>query len=361
MRQLHPPGVASRRGRDTIAGMTGRQRIIALLNGQPTDSLPFMPITMQFAGDLIGVPYKRYVTDHRVLVEAQLRVAERFDVDYVSCISDPARESADCGALVLMPDDGPPAHDEDHPLLLDKGVLATLTAPDPLGGGRMTDRVRAVGLFKRKVGRDKLIEGWIEGPCAEGADLRGLNNLMLDFYDDPGFVNDLFAFAVEMELKFAQAQLDAGCDLIGIGDAAASLVGPDLYREIVWPYEKQMVDGVHAMGGLVRLHICGNTRRILADIGRLGCDIVDLDYFSPVAEAREAMGAKQVLLGNMDPVRILRNSGPETIIATLGECHAAAGARFIVGAGCEVPRDTVHAHLDAMRAYARNASVQADG
>src|ERR1019366_2922794 len=106
-----------------------------------------------------------------------------------------------------------------------------------------------------------MIEGWVEGPIAEGADLRGINTLMLDFFDDPAFVRDLFAFVVEMELRFAREQLRAGADVIGVGDAAASLVGPDIYNELVWPYEKKLVDGIHALGGKARLHICGNTRR----------------------------------------------------------------------------------------------------
>ena len=135
--------------------------------------------------------------------------------------------------------------------------------PDPLTAVRMSDRVRAAGLFREKVGDRKLVEGWIEGPCAEAADLRGINTLMMDFFDDPTFVRELFEFTLQLGIRFAKAQVDAGADLIGVGDAAASLVGPDFYREFVWPYEKRLVDELHAMGTRVRLHICGNTTAIL--------------------------------------------------------------------------------------------------
>ena len=64
--------------------MTGHDRIVATLDGSPVDSLPLMPITMMFAADQIGVPYGKYATDHRVLAEAQIRTAEKFDFDYVS-------------------------------------------------------------------------------------------------------------------------------------------------------------------------------------------------------------------------------------------------------------------------------------
>jgi len=247
----------------------------------------------------------------------------------------------------------PPAINEGCALLVDKTRLVNLHIPDPLECPRMRDRIMAAELFREKVGGEKCIEGWIEGPCAEGADLRGINTLMMDLYEDPGFVRDLFAFVVELELQFAKAQVEAGIDLMGVGDAAASLVGPQLYEEFVWPYEKQLVDGLHALGAPVRLHICGNTTPILEGMGRLGCEIVDLDSLAPLAEARKAMGPTHVLLGNIEPVGALRNGTPESVFEAVARCHSEAGQRFIVGAGCEVPRDTPYPNLDAMRRYAR--------
>jgi len=334
--------------------MNGYERTLAMIEGRPVDHLPNMPITMMFAADQVGQPYGRYARDHRVLGEGQLRTAEVFGFDYVSSISDPAREAADCGAVVQYFDNQPPAIDEVNALLADKTALAGLEVPDPLGGGRMHDRVQANALLREKAGGQLLVEGWIEGPCAEAADLRGINRLMLDFYDDPAFVRDLFEFIVDMELRFAKAQVEAGADILGMGDAAASLVGPQIYEEFVWPYEKRMVDALHAMGTRVRLHICGNVNRILKPIGALGCDIVDLDFMVSVAKAREAMGPDQVLLGNLDPVKVLRNGTPESITAAVAQCHREAGPRYIVGAGCEVPRDTPAANLLALRDYARS-------
>jgi MtaA/CmuA family methyltransferase len=333
--------------------MNGRQRIEALLEDKPVDCLPQLPITMMFAADQIGVKYGEYAADYRKLVEGQIATAEKFDFDYVSCISDPTREAADCGANIEFFDDQPPAVNERACLLADKSVLAGLKIPDPLGGGRMHDRVKAAALFKEKVGEELMIEGWIEGPCAEAADLRGINHLMLDFYDDPGFVRDLFEFVLEMECQFAQAQIDAGAKLIGIGDAAASLVGPQIYDDFVFEYEQKMVRRVQEMGGIVRLHICGNTSRILTGMGKLGCEIVELDSMVSMAQAREEMGPDQVLLGNIDPVKVLRNGTPEVITEAIAECHRASGTRYMVGAGCEVPRDTPEENLLALRDYAR--------
>ncbi|MGC8792637.1 MAG: uroporphyrinogen decarboxylase family protein [Bryobacteraceae bacterium] len=332
--------------------MTGRERILAHLKGEPVDRLPLMPITMMFAADLAGVRYRDYVSDYRVLGEAQIRVAETFGFDHVSAISDPARETADLGGAIEWFDHQPPAIVESQALLADKRKLAHLRPPDPLGGGRMTDRVRGVALLKERVGREKMVEGWIEGPCAMAADLRGINTLMLDFTDDAAFVRELFEFCVAMELEFARAQFEAGAELMGVGDAAASLVGPRIYYEFVWPYEKRLVDGLHGMGMLVRLHICGRTRKLFQGMGKLGADIVDLDFLAPVDEARRVMGPDQVLLGNIEPVGVLRNGTPQIVWQAVAECHRQAGPRFIVGAGCEVVRDTPQENMRAMARYA---------
>jgi MtaA/CmuA family methyltransferase len=318
------------------------------------DHLPLMPFTMQFAADYIGRRYLDYATDYRVLVEGQLRIAEDFDVDVVTISTDPACEAADCGAQVAYFENQPPAIDERVALLADTGALGRLELPDPLGGGRMHNVVRAIELYRDRVGGERLIEGWTEGPAAEAADLRGINQLMLDFFDEPAFVRDLFEFVVELELRFARAEVEAGADVIAVGDAAASLVGPAIYNEFVWPFEKKLVDGIHALGVPVRLHICGNTTRILPDVAKLGCEIVDVDSMVAVKDARSLLGPEPALLGGLDPVRHVRAGTPESIASLLADCHRDAGERFIVGAGCEIPRDTPVANLRALTDYARS-------
>jgi MtaA/CmuA family methyltransferase len=187
-----------------------------------------------------------------------------------------------------------------------------------------------------------------------GADLRGLNSLMTDFTDDEHFVRALFDFAVETEIGFARMQIEAGADLIGIGDAAASLIGPKLYREFVLPGEQRLTAAIRAMGAKSRLHICGNTRRIVADMGHAGADMIDLDYFTSLAEARAACGPGQPLSGNLDPVRSLRDGTPESVTAAVEKCWKEAGSAYIVAAGCEIARGTPYANVEAMASFARN-------
>ena len=143
--------------------------------------------------------------------------------------------------------------------------------------------------------------------------------------------------------------------MVGVGDAASSLIGPELFREFVLERHRRYVAAIHGAGALARLHVCGNSGPLLPMTKDLGYDIVDLDSMVDLAEARAAAGPNQVFNGNLDPVRVLRNGTPDSIAAALGECAAAAGRAWIVGAGCEIPRGTPRANILAMRDFARRS------
>jgi MtaA/CmuA family methyltransferase len=319
--------------------MKSRERVLALLEGKPIDRAPAMPVTMMWAADLIGAKYGDYATRAEIQATGQIAAARLFGFDHVSAISDPGCEAADLGAAIFYPPDAPPAIIEETALLADAATLRTLRVCDPhRPGSRMANRLAAVRLLREKIGDTHLIEGWVEGPCAESADLRGINTLMMDYYDDEGFVHELAEFTVKNALGFATAQIEAGADIIGVGDAAASLINRELYDQFVWPYEKRLVEGIHAAGGRVRLHICGRTTHLVDALGKLGCEVVDLDTSVDLKVARELVGPQQVLLGNVHTVNVVKNGTVEDVRRELAQCRAAAGPAWIAGAGCEIPR-----------------------
>jgi len=333
--------------------MNSRERFFALLDGQPIDHLISMPITMMFAAHHIGEKYGKYALDYRLMAEAQIRTAETYEFDHVSAISE-TREAPDCGAKIIFFEDQPYSPDENCSLLADKSTLLQLKCPSPYEGKYMSDRLKGIDLLKKRCGNEKVIEGWLEGPIAAAADLRGLQTLMMDFYDDPSFVQELFEFTIELAIAFGKAQIEAGADVLGVGDAAASLIGPDLYNEFVWPMEKKLIGALQEAGAKIRLHICGDSRSILESIGKLGCEIIDIDSMVPMDEARAKLGPQACLLGGVDPVRELQNCSPQEVLNALSNYHRKAGSRYIVGAGCEVPPSTPPENLRIMADYAKN-------
>ena len=326
--------------------MDPRERYMTVLEGGRPDILPRMPILMQFAAEHIGSHYGAFASDHRVLVEANLRCSEEFGIDQLSAISDPYRETAGFGAPIEFPRDGVPVCL--RPPLEEDPDLARLPRPDPLAAPRMRDRVEAVSSFRERSGGRHSIMGWVEGPAAEAADLRGVSNFFVDLIDEPEYAGALMARCVDTAIDFARAQVAAGADTIGVGDAVASQVSAKLYESLVLPNERRLVEAVHGMGARVRLHICGNTRHLLAGIAGLGADIVDIDHMVSLAEARRVLGPRIVLAGNVDPVGCVMRGSPESIAAAVLRCRDEAGGPFMVAAGCEIPASTPPANLAAL-------------
>ncbi len=211
----------------------------------------------------------------------------------------------------------------------------------------MSDRLEAIRAFRERVGGDVPIMGWVEGALAEAADLRGMVPLLYDLNDRPGWVEELLEFCVELEIGFARAQVSAGADIVGLGDAVASQVSPKMYERFALPYERRIFDAVHEMGALGRLHICGDTSHLLLLMPKSGADIIDIDWMVDLAAAAEAFGNAAVVCGNFDPVAIMLQGTPAAVhSATLG-CLIAGGERCISAAGCEIPDGTPHENLRA--------------
>jgi uroporphyrinogen decarboxylase len=315
------------------------------LDGRPVDRPPNFNIFMTFAAHHIGQPLSSYYLDHRVLVDANMAVLSDFDLDIVQAISDPFRETADFGAEIEFPPDDLPV--SRTPLLVEPDDLRKLRPPDPTAGKRMSDRLQAIRLFHEQVGDEVPIMGWVEGALAEAADLRTPNELMLDLVLRPEWVEELLELCVDVGIAFARAQVEAGANIIGLGDAVGSLVSADMYRHFALPYEQRIFAAVHEMGAVARLHICGNTNRIVADMVASGADIIDLDWMVDMESAAAQFGDRVSFCGNFDPVTVMLEGTPDTVYQHTQQCMHIGGSRAFSGAGCEIPMDTPHANLHA--------------
>lgn len=326
--------------------MTPKQRYEAVLAGSRADIIPRIPILMRFAAEYIGSNYGAFASDHKVLVEANMRCAEDFGMDQLSCISDPYRETAGFGAKIIFHENSVP--ECVAPPLAEEDDLELLTIPDPLKAARMKDRIDAIHLYRQLDNDRHSILGWVEGPGALSADLRGLQEFYMDMIEDPEWCGELLDISTEASRLFAISQIEAGADTIGIGDAMCSQISTALYEDLILPRQTILVNAIHAAGAKVRLHICGQIKHLFEGINSLQVDILDCDWMVPMDEARKQVGPKVVLAGNLDPVQAIRFSDPDSIRSGVRRCLEQAGKPFMVCAGCEIPSGTPNENLRAL-------------
>ncbi len=336
--------------------MNQLERVRATLAGQPVDHLPAQPVIMMFAAKHAGMKYIDYTRDGAKMAAAQLQLVRDFGVDCLLTCSDPAREVIDTAGegSVLWYEDQGPAINEEKAALKEKSRLKSFRIPDPCAPGRMYDRIKGIAIMRREAGPGASIVGWVEGPLALSAELRGLNTVMMDFHDDPGFVKELMDFCVRVAIPYAYAQIEWGADTIGMSDAAASMIGPHFYSEFLFPMQRRVLAGIKQKHPRVitRLHMCGNTDPLIAKMGELPADIIELDFPTNLPAARKTLGPDRVILGNVSTITDLLEGTPEQVYEATRKCHKTCGRYHIVGSGCEVSPLTPPENLRAMLAYA---------
>jgi MtaA/CmuA family methyltransferase len=325
--------------------MTPKERIHAILKGESYDRPAVTPILMAWAANFIGHTYRDYYLDGDVLVKAQLAVTEAFNLDQTSAISDPWREASAYGMEFEYPPDGVGRPKE--VLIKTRDEISRLRPFDIENAERPKQRIDSVRKMAARVGQTHSVLGWVEGPLAEYGDLRGVENAMLDLIDEPEVFVKAGEIIIQNAIAFAAAQIKAGADMIGIGDAAASLVAPDMYAELVLPLEQKLIEAIHEAGAAVKLHICGNISNIVQLMAGSGADIVDVDWMVPLARARELVGPQITLCGNFNPAGVLFEGSPEDVADAARECLEAVPDRFILMPGCEVPPGTPEQNIRA--------------
>jgi uroporphyrinogen decarboxylase len=184
-----------------------------------------------------------------------------------------------------------------------------------------------------------------------------MTEIMKDLLLRPRWLKELLENCVEVGIAFASAQIDAGAHIIGLGDAAASLVSPRTYREFALPYQQRIFNAVKAKGAVPRLHMCGKTSHIHKDMAQSGAQIVDIDWMNDLQQAAEALDGL-VVCGNLDPVRIFLQGTPDKVYQGVLANARAGGPRWISAGGCEIPDNTPIENLNAQSQALRDLGAK---
>ncbi len=339
--------------------MTGLQRTLEFLDRKPVDRKPFHPIIMRWAARYTGVMYRDFCLDYQTKCDAMIQCADDFDLDWVTVMSDPFCEASAFGLHIEYPENDLPIDRNGH--LPDLAAASRIQPFRTLEHERTTNRLREIREFKRRVGDRYFIVGWVEGPVAEYANLRGVSSAALDLFDAPDVVLKAIDVIVESSLEFITHQVEAGAHAIGIGDAFCSLIGPASYRQFAWEGERRMIEHIHNLGAKAKLHICGQTTALLPDMISTGADIVDVDHLVPsMAAFVHLLGPNQVLSGSSDPVSIIQDGTPGQILEAVQKCQKQASGRCIVSAGCEITPGTTVENFRAFREAADRCAAETD-
>lgn len=318
--------------------MNKKQQFDNLVSGELQSGVLFKPILMHFAARFNKTTYGKLASDYKVLVESNIRCMEYFDLDTVSLISDPYRETAAFGAdIEFIPEGVPKCLTK---VIRNEDDARALPIPDVYKNERTRDRISGAAYYQKLLKGTVPVGGWIEGPLAEACDLAGVSEMLMNLMCDPDYSNLIMDKCMLVAREFAKAQINEGCDYIGIGDAICSQIDASTYDFYVKDRHKELVEHIHSLGAKAKLHICGNIEHLLPSISSLNFDIIDLDWQVDLIKARKVLGDTIVIKGNLNPV-LIQESTPQLIEEMANELvKQMQGQKFILSGGCEIGVNT---------------------
>jgi len=147
---------------------------------------------------------------------------------------------------------------------------------------------------------------------------------------------------------FAKAQIEAGCEIIGMGDAVCSQIDANTYNTYIRDRHNELISYIHNLGGKIKLHICGDTNHLLPSYKDFNLDILDLDWQIDIDHARSILGENVIFAGNINPVLIQDKSEGEVFQLCSELIAKHKNERFILSAGCEITPLTSPLNLKTM-------------
>jgi uroporphyrinogen-III decarboxylase len=148
---------------------------------------------------------------------------------------------------------------------------------------------------------------------------------------------------------FAKAQIEAGCDVMGIGDAICSQIDRDSYDLYIKQRHAELISYIHDCGASVKLHICRDTTHLLESLKDIKADVIDLDWQVDMDNARNILGDEIVIGGNINPVLVQDKTEDEVYNLSKILVDKYKGQKYLLAAGCEITVLTPHQNLFAMR------------
>ena len=240
-----------------------------------------------------------------------------------------------------------------HPL--QKPDLSNYKFPEPEAPGRFAGVEDKISQHK-----DKFVVAWCGDLFERAHFLRGLDTILIDFYEHPKFVCDvldgILNFILGLIEQLSSFQIDGIFLSDDYGHQGGLLMSPALWREFIKPRLRVIIQSIKNRGLYAFLHSCGNVSDIIPDLIEIGLDV--LHPIQPEAMDIETLkreyGGQLTFYGGISTQRTMVESSPGEVKQEVQETieKMARQGGYILGPGItlqhDVPRENILAFLSVL-------------
>ena len=227
--------------------------------------------------------------------------------------------------------------------IFDKPIKSIEDVEALLGGeeaaGKLTYVYDTIKIVREKLADDKALIGFTGAPWTlatymiEGRGTKTYNLVKKLIYTQPELMHALLAKVTEVVKYYLEKQIQAGVDVVQIFDSWAAALEKDKYFEFSWNYMKEIASYIKAKYPHIPIimfpkGIPGFLDEIDGDF-----DVFGVDWSTPIELAKEKLGSRYVLQGNMEPCRLYSKEATKEAVEHIASVMGGKRHIFNLGHG----------------------------
>ncbi len=329
--------------------MTPVERILAAAGLQPVDRPPVLPVLLQQGARMLNMSLKDYFETPKHCVEGQTRLIERFGHDAVYAIPHVVQDTLPWGAGLNFHDDGAPSVNK---MVINRyEEIQDLVVPDPTSHPYLRHTLRTAEGLARRFKGDRLIVGAVIGPFSLPTLLMGTGKFMALMLRYPKLHARFFKLLLEKMMVFstawANAQFDAGCDVVVVADGitSATILQEKTFLTYALPVIEKFIGGLK---GLIGFEFVGDAMPFIHHVRDLPVAVFLTGSNDNVVEIRKKLGPQKAIMGNINNLKMLQWK-PERVEFEARKVISEAGPGFLLSnQGPEIPFGVTDENIDAL-------------
>lgn len=304
-----------------------------------------IPIMTHPGIEMIGKTVKDAVQNGAIHAQAIKALSDQYPSAATTVIMDLTVEAEAFGCKIEFPEDDMP-HIIGN-LISTAEEIEKLHVP-PLTAGRISEYINANRLTVEGIPGKPVFAGVI-GPFSLAGRLYDMSEIMVACYLEPDAIAMLLDKCTQFITEYCRELKRIGCAGIVIAEPAAGLLSNDDCMQFSSVYVKTIIDTLQDNDFIVVLHNCGNRGHCTDAMLYTGAKAYHFGNAINMVEAFGQCPLDVLVMGNLDPVGILKMKTPEEVkAATLNLLEkTAAYPNYILSTGCDVPPHVPLANIEA--------------
>ena len=344
--------------------MTQGERAVAYASGEVADHIPYSIQSNEEAmADIFGYTTAQWRDDPKVHIDILERRREEFGIVGLASGLRLRMVAQALGANIYFPEVGidrvvAPAIDsiKDINKLMD---IDPFTSPVYLA---ILERLRILKDAFPEMG----IGFMVTGPITIASTVLGADQALRETVKHRDAMFELMDLANYHTLSWVKMFVDefggGGCNVCD-PFTCSGVLSHKQFVEVSKPKLEELIAGLtELLGKKPGLHICGKTSPLWDEIATLPVVSFSVDNCENLADAKDQLGDKFALVGNVDPVNVMLLGTPEDVVAACKNCilqGSESKLGYNLGTGCQVPigtpRENFEAFVYAARIYGAGA------